>query len=195
MLRKAGVLKLRCFGTLAGVLLGAFIGLGVGNPVQAATFTFSFNNVNGAVNGTVSGMIVLPNGNGTFAASSLSITGFPSALNLGAPPINFVPPVNENSFTVSNGNITSGHFNANINGNTAFLLASLVFGNAGASALDLLNCACFGTQGVRDTSSSTLTFAVAATPLPAALPLFATGLGVLGLLGWRRKRKAAALAA
>jgi hypothetical protein len=29
------------------------------------------------------------------------------------------------------------------------------------------------------------------TPLPAALPLFATGLGALGLLGWRRKRKAA----
>jgi hypothetical protein len=29
-------------------------------------------------------------------------------------------------------------------------------------------------------------------PLPATLPLFATGLGVLGLLGWRRKRKAAA---
>jgi hypothetical protein len=28
-----------------------------------------------------------------------------------------------------------------------------------------------------------------ATPLPAALPLFATGLGALGLLGWRRKRK------
>jgi hypothetical protein len=35
----------------------------------------------------------------------------------------------------------------------------------------------------------------AATPLPAALPLFATGLGALGLLGWRRKRKAVALAA
>jgi hypothetical protein len=33
-----------------------------------------------------------------------------------------------------------------------------------------------------------------ATPLPAALPLFATGLGVLGLLGWRRKRKNAAIA-
>jgi hypothetical protein len=28
------------------------------------------------------------------------------------------------------------------------------------------------------------------TPLPATLPLFATGLGALGLLGWRRKRKA-----
>jgi hypothetical protein len=30
------------------------------------------------------------------------------------------------------------------------------------------------------------------TPLPAALPLFATGLGGLGLLGWRRRRKALA---
>jgi hypothetical protein len=30
------------------------------------------------------------------------------------------------------------------------------------------------------------------TPLPAALPLFATGLGAVGLLGWRRKRKASA---
>ena len=28
------------------------------------------------------------------------------------------------------------------------------------------------------------------TPLPAAFPLFASGLGALGLLGWRRKRKA-----
>jgi hypothetical protein len=32
-------------------------------------------------------------------------------------------------------------------------------------------------------------------PLPAALPLFVTGLGALGLFGWRRKKKAAALAA
>jgi hypothetical protein len=33
---------------------------------------------------------------------------------------------------------------------------------------------------------------LAPTPLPAALPLFATGLGALGLPGWRRKRKGAA---
>jgi len=31
---------------------------------------------------------------------------------------------------------------------------------------------------------------VSSTPLPATLPLFASGLGALGLLGWRRKRKA-----
>jgi hypothetical protein len=33
-----------------------------------------------------------------------------------------------------------------------------------------------------------------ATPLPGALPLFAGGLGTLGLLRWRRKRKNAAVA-
>jgi hypothetical protein len=46
------------------------------------------------------------------------------------------------------------------------------------------------------TGSDSLTFTatVNTTPLPAALPLFATGLGTLGLLGWRRKRKAAASA-
>ena len=36
---------------------------------------------------------------------------------------------------------------------------------------------------------------VAQTPLPTALPLFATGLGVLGLLGWRKRKSAAASAA
>ena len=36
------------------------------------------------------------------------------------------------------------------------------------------------------------TLQVSATPVPAALPLFATGLGVMGLLFWRSKRKAAA---
>jgi hypothetical protein len=30
------------------------------------------------------------------------------------------------------------------------------------------------------------------TPLPAALPLYATGLGVMGFIGWRRRRKTTA---
>jgi hypothetical protein len=33
------------------------------------------------------------------------------------------------------------------------------------------------------------------TPLPAALPLFASGLGAIGFFGWRKKRKAAVIAA
>jgi hypothetical protein len=39
-------------------------------------------------------------------------------------------------------------------------------------------------------SYATETTTITTTPLPAALPLFATGLGALGLLGWRRKRQA-----
>ena len=49
-----------------------------------------------------------------------------------------------------------------------------------------------GSNGSFDTE---LTLTPLATPLPGALPLFATGLGALGLLGWRKKRKAAAPAA
>jgi hypothetical protein len=35
-----------------------------------------------------------------------------------------------------------------------------------------------------------ITLAPSEVPVPAALPLFASGLGVMGLLGWRRRRKA-----
>jgi hypothetical protein len=44
-------------------------------------------------------------------------------------------------------------------------------------------------------ADQSFTLEIGATPLPATLPLFATGFGALGLLGWRRKRKAQAIAA
>ena len=47
-----------------------------------------------------------------------------------------------------------------------------------------------GSSSERFTDAVATQFEV--TPLPAALPLFVTGLGALGLLGWRRKRKQAA---
>jgi hypothetical protein len=43
-------------------------------------------------------------------------------------------------------------------------------------------------DALRDPSAS-------ATPLPVTLPLFASGLGALGVFGWRRKKKAQAVAA
>jgi hypothetical protein len=51
-----------------------------------------------------------------------------------------------------------------------------------------------GSPDPRNTESP-LNVSIGATPLPAALPLFATGLGAMGLFGWRKKRKAAAVAA
>jgi hypothetical protein len=43
-------------------------------------------------------------------------------------------------------------------------------------------------------ADQSFTLEIGTTPIPAALPLFATGLGAMGLLGWRRKRKAQAVA-
>lgn len=53
-----------------------------------------------------------------------------------------------------------------------------------------------GSVVLTDTGAAAFEYGVSATPLPAAFPLFASGLGVMGLFGWRRKRKnSAALAA
>jgi len=43
-----------------------------------------------------------------------------------------------------------------------------------------------------DQGSVTISGVPSNTPLPAALPLFASGLGGLGFIGWHRKRKAKA---
>jgi hypothetical protein len=60
------------------------------------------------------------------------------------------------------------------------------FGTTPDSVTGLLSCvgtSCLGGGGQTE------------TPLPAALPLFASGLGAMGFVGWRRKRKNAAAAA
>jgi len=61
--------------------------------------------------------------------------------------------------------------------------------NTGPGTPEIAACVAAGCGELTDVGTS-------ATPLPAALPLLATGLGAMGLLGWRRKRKnTAALAA
>ncbi len=52
-----------------------------------------------------------------------------------------------------------------------------------------------GTPTLGNTSVLLANIDVPSVPLPAALPLFASGLGALSLLAMRRKRKAAAIAA
>ena len=70
--------------------------------------------------------------------------------------------------------------NVGVNDSIAFIVGVNTFAGYG-----------WGTTPIVATITSDLVL-----PLPAALPLFMTGAGIIGLLGWRRKRKnAAALAA
>jgi hypothetical protein len=72
---------------------------------------------------------------------------------------------------------------------------------AGTYVLDTYLGTCGAGQNCSDAGTSTdpnyavLFSPVSATPLPAALPLFATGLGLVGMFGWRRKRKIGAATA
>jgi hypothetical protein len=89
------------------------------------------------------------------------------------------------SFPVNTGDVPFGTFHE-ING--SFLLESVL-----PSALDIstLSFASFldGPGTVDYSISISLPNGAYVTPLPDALPLFATGLGLIGMLGWRRKRK------
>jgi len=68
-----------------------------------------------------------------------------------------------------------------------------IFNNATFASLGLIPGTYVWTWGAAADQSYTVE--IGTTPLPAALPLFATGLGAMGLFGWHRKRNAAALAA
>jgi hypothetical protein len=69
---------------------------------------------------------------------------------------------------------------------------------AGTFGVEYVNGINFGSlptdQEGNPDNFGTYTVSVTATPLPAALPLFAGGLGLLGLFGRRRKQKAEAAA-
>ena len=77
-------------------------------------------------------------------------------------------------------------------GNTPGGLWSLFFGN-GVNGGDPNTL--YFTEGINGEANGLFAAIQSETPLPAALPLFVTGLGTLALFGWRRKKKAAAFAA
>jgi len=100
-------------------------------------------------------------------------------------------------------------FNVNLNSGNFGLSSTVGFVNTDSSIFDTETFVFAGITSTTAFSSITLysddpdhgSFNipeidfVSSTPLPASLPLFASGLGAFGLLGWSRKKKAAALAA
>jgi hypothetical protein len=171
----------------AVAVLGALFAFGVSSSASATSYDYSFSNVDGAVNGTVTGTIVLPNGDGTFTATSVSIDSYPSALGLGPTPISSYIQELENTFTVSGGNITSGEFEGNLDGETALFISSDFL--TGGSGLDLEGCGCLASEGVRDSTDLTLSFAPVATPIPATWTMLIAGFVGLGFFAYGGSKK------
>ena len=83
-------------------------------PASAVTIGFSFSNTTGNISGTVTGEIIGLTDNTTSAATSIVLDSVPSGLGFSfTTPFDVIPnatTIFNNSFTVSNGVITSGYF-------------------------------------------------------------------------------------
>ena len=95
------------------------------------------------------------------------------------------------------GNNDTGRYDTSqfTGGNTSTDYSSTLalLGSLKVTELDFVLDGGWGANGAQTLVVSAFNFSSSTeTPLPAALPLFATGLGALGLLGWRRNRKRAA---
>jgi hypothetical protein len=183
------------------------------STVYDVSFSFSENNV--TVNGTIT-----TNATGTLGPSN--ITAWSLTVNFSSPPIpvTLTPANSTLMLTGSDLTATSSALSFNFAGTDSGVLEFASSGGVGEfDALPNGNViyeaggySCDGFGGPQDfcaqewaapedgtvaTAEETGTVvigtaAVSTTPLPAALPLFATGLGVMGLFGWRRKRQTAA---
>ena len=159
----------------------------------ATSYDFSFENVGGPVAGTVSGSIELPDGDGTFAATGLTVTSAPAALGYTLPfdVLANLTSVLENTFTVAGGLIDAGssHFYAFFTPDSiigsAFGLNSVGGFVTGSSMSIQLSSS--PATGVIDSSSSTLSYTTTggSGPEPSSVALLA--LGALGFAGNARR--------
>jgi hypothetical protein len=197
MVRKAVVLKLRFFGTLAGALLLASTASQAAPVELAFSGTVMDSSIPGATNGDAMTFDVFANNGGanlisqtwTFRdiTSATTQAGTYSATAAGPQLAGAFGSFSTNAsgqlqtldfFGLQNGSDTKGSstFAYTMNGRN-----NIWFTAVGES---------FGASSPPSITNTTISLvSTPLTPLPAALPLFATGLGALGLLGWRRKRK------
>ncbi len=155
---------------------------------QAATldFDFSYSNTYGSTAGSdpglVTGEIILPSScTSTCAALEVIITGLPAGFSIGETlpfDTTIAGDVALNAFKVSSKGVIQSY-----NYYSSFSSAGeAIYLNGGLGEV--------GDEATGGTAGAISFQAVPSTPLPAALPLFAGGLGVLGLFGRRRKQKA-----
>ena len=121
---------------------------------------------------------------GTITVGALSGTLTPTntiVASAGLGLINFFNAAVDNGLGLGNAALSGYDLTTSI-GPVAATFLTPTFGG-GSFALE-------GGGSVAFTSNSDLTFTATVVPLPAALPLFAGGLGILGLITWRRRRSA-----
>jgi hypothetical protein len=188
---------------LAGMLLSA--------PASGTTITFSgLSGANEApfTTYTESGFTVTPL-TGTWFQGQIFGNPVPSIFSgplFGSPATDSIEITDGSSFTFNQFDMAAN------NGNVTYTLTGMKGGltQYTLTSTELANTAVFQTilnadSGIAidaliisvtiagtSTNLDNLVFTPTTVPLPAALPLFATGLGALGLLSWRRKRKVAA---
>jgi hypothetical protein len=162
-------------------------------PAQAIpaiqSFNFSFNNTVGPVNGTVSGTLDLPDGNGTFAATSIKMNSAPAELGYTQPVyvLSYFTNVASNSFTVSNGTITSSSFSAQKNGERFSLNFMSGLSGSGLWKVD-------GSSGVQDINSTTLTYSPVPVPFDIGPGAILPTIPILALMYlWKQSRNRIAL--
>ncbi len=167
---------------LAAFVLG--LGLAVSAPAQAATFNISFAQDGvGDAGADWFGTFEAPAGGGLVSLFSALIDG--TTYHIPDPDFGPILDPSESFFSRPDTAL-----------NASVVLQVALSGTSQISLMLFPNYT--WVFGSCDTGGCTLqtrdrlgTYAVGQVPIPAALPLLAAGLGAMGFMGWRRKRRAA----
>jgi hypothetical protein len=190
---------IRCAGVACAII-------GLAGSANASPVRFEFSSTCCGIGSTISGTspgqafelsIIADNGSSSVFNQTWSLSDYISAsLNIGPYTATFDSSVGGSGFfsasTDATGNVTGISLLDNIGNFDSLGSADVVLIVNGNRNVVFTMSAYYA--DANDLTTPDQFSVTSAAPLPAALPLFGLGLGALGLLGWRRKRKVTALA-
>jgi hypothetical protein len=165
-------------------------GLGVENATSSVSLTYTFLGFEAAYTNTATDAFSIGGGTATFTNQTTALNSSFTLTNQTNGLVPFLFDSAGGGYSQTNGtavnggpigkNVAIGFFINQSNPDIAYALLEDIWQGGDADFDDMV---------VQVQLGSSVTTNQFSTPLPAALPLFATGLGAMGLLGWRRKRK------